>query len=205
MSFLASNVNKAICSCFWVPMAITEILLSSMKQNWYFWVAKLGVTSIFRLPCKTSLWLFDWVGGFENYKLWGFHCDIKGETLKPFLWRYTFFRVLFLCLRGFFFVVFCWFHILCHSSSLWQFKHCLADWVEIHVIRSVTNWSSYVACVCYLDKIELRTRVFLCQCSDLIICSIRPWNIAWYIMAQLLWLEMALFSKKALWNIEKHS
>ena len=145
-------------------MAITEILLSSMKQNWYFWVAKLGVTSIFRLPCKASLWLFDWVGGFENYKLWGFHCDIKGETLKPFLWRYTFFRVLFLCLRteasfllcfvGFIFLV-----ILDPYGSLnivWQtewkftsFTVSLTDLAMLHVfvILIKLNWGLMFFCV----------------------------------------------------------
>ena len=185
MSFLASNVNKARCSCFWVPMAITDEILLSMKQNWYFWVTKLGVTSIFILPCKTSFWLFEWVGGFENYKLWGFHCDIKRK-----LWNYFFGVEIYLFLGCSFFaseasfllcfVVFIFFVIL-HPS--WQFKHCLADWVEIHVIRNVTDLAMLNVFV-ILIKLNWGLMFFCASADLLIICSIRPWYIAWYIMVE---------------------
>ena len=121
----------------------------------------LGATPTFILPRKTSLWCYEWVGGFEWYKYdvfnvaWRWHSKTISFEINLFMW-YSFFAPE--ASFSLFFVAFIFFVIL-HPS--WQFKRCLADWVEIHVIGGVTDLCGVRL---LLLKLNWGLMFFVCQC-----------------------------------------
>ena len=88
-----------------------------VKARHQTWIAIRGDVHI-HIAMQNVIVTF-WVGGWAGkIQIWRFQCGIKENSKTIFLEIYLFYMVLFLCLRGFFFVVFRCLHILCHSSSL---------------------------------------------------------------------------------------